>query len=214
MPEVVPQSSSQIQLSWDDLEMHDIRVGAEKNLTLDPHSAGRITVRLVKAKDRMSMTDPTAEEQSQPQVLGYVRPSFERRGRKTVLAASWFGLGQSICVVILMVIGREPLSLYEIPGVILVVGIGSLGFSLSFLLLRPSAEARRWPYVCAATAGAGSLGVWAVVVRLLNDFRFYFTYPFLITIGSFFLAFVMTSFITSLVLLWAGKRIFDRAGPR
>jgi hypothetical protein len=161
------------------------------------------------------MTDPAAEEQSQPpQVLGYVRPSFERRGRKTVLAAIWFGLGQSICVVTLMVIGTEPVSFYEIPVVILVVGIGSLGFSLSFLLIRPSAEARRWPYVCAATAGAGTLGVWEVVVRLLNDFRFYFTYSFLITIGSFLLAFVMTSFITSFVLLWAGKRIFGRAGPR
>jgi hypothetical protein len=130
------------------------------------------------------------------------------------LAAIWFGLAQSICIVILMAIDRERVSFYEILVLLPFVGLASLGFSLSFLLLRPSADARRWPYVCAAAAGAATLAIWWVVVRVWSHFEFYFMHTFLIMIGSFFLAFIMTSFITGFVFLWAFKRFFERPGPR
>jgi hypothetical protein len=54
MPEVVVQSPNRIQMTWDDTGTHVIRAGSpnysEKNLRLDQHSAGKITVRLVKGE--------------------------------------------------------------------------------------------------------------------------------------------------------------------
>lgn len=92
---------------------------------------------------------------------------------------------------------------------ILFAGLAGLGLILSFARLRPSAQAGRWPYLCAAAAGPETLAVWRVVAKVSLFHSYLDSLMFLY--GAHCLALVMTSFLTAAVLLWASRRTFDRA---
>ena len=175
--------------------------------------------------------------ESSPQLLGYA-PAHQRKRASLwfAVAAYCMALGGGFLVVVADLVLSKPALREAFPAIpifealnaigfvptdwvarprsvlILFVGLASLGFVLSFTWLRPSAQARRWPYICAAVAGPGTLALWCVVA-MLSHFHDYLD-KFWFLFGAYCLALVMTSFLTTTVMLWIGKRISERPGPR